>query len=57
MQKRIVLMLSLFVIVVAGVEAQRGAPPPGSQKVTAIRAGRLIDPETGMAAANQIIVI
>jgi len=38
-------------------EAQRGAPPPGPQKVTAIRAGHVVDPETGTSAANQIIVV
>src|SRR5713226_4607435 len=43
-----------------GIEAQGGpgaGQPPGSQRVTAIRAGRLIDPETGTAAANQIILV
>jgi len=33
-----------------------GAPPAAAQ-VTAIRAGRLIDPATGTAAANQIILV
>src|SRR5215475_10729075 len=31
--------------------------PAQPQPVTAIRAGRLIDPETGTASANQIILI
>jgi imidazolonepropionase-like amidohydrolase len=35
----------------------RGGQPSGPQKVTAIRAGRLLDPDTGTAAANQIIVV
>jgi imidazolonepropionase-like amidohydrolase len=35
----------------------RGGQAAGPQKVTAIRAGRLLDPETGAAAANQIIVV
>src|SRR6266513_2024719 len=35
----------------------RGAAPVGPQKITAIRAGRLIDPEAGTAAANQIILV
>ena len=34
----------------------RGAAPPG-QKVTAVRAGRLVDPESGTAAANQVILV
>ncbi len=33
------------------------AAPPAQSGITAIRAGRLIDPETGMAAVNQIILI
>ena len=40
------------------ISAQRqGGPPPGPQKVTAVRAGRLIDPETGTTATNQIILV
>src|SRR6185295_15130118 len=35
----------------------RGGAPTGPQKLTAIRAGRVIDPETGTAAANQIILV
>ena len=30
---------------------------PASAQVTAIRAGRLVDPETGTAAANQVILV
>ena len=37
---------------VASVEAQ--TPPTA---ITAIRAGRLIDPETGTAATDQVIII
>ena len=41
-----------------GADAQgRGGQPTGPQKITAIRAGRLIDPETGTAATNQIILV
>jgi imidazolonepropionase-like amidohydrolase len=54
---KVVVAAALVGIATLGVEAQRGAPPPGAQKVTAIRAGRVIDPETGTAAANQIIVV
>ncbi|HEY4658838.1 MAG TPA: amidohydrolase family protein, partial [Gemmatimonadaceae bacterium] len=31
--------------------------PPAAAQVTAIRAGRLIDPETGTVSANQVILI
>src|SRR5215510_3865159 len=34
-----------------------GQSQTGAQKVTAVRAGRLVDPETGTAAANQIILV
>jgi len=42
---------------VTSAQGRGGQPPAGSQKVTAIRAGRLVDPETGTVAANQIIVV
>src|SRR5438045_522079 len=68
MFKRIT-MLTVFVIAASGIllaaqgRGGRGAGPGGAgaqggaQKLTAIRAGRLIDPETGSAAANQIILV
>ena len=39
----------------AQASAQQSAAPPAP--ITAIRAGRLIDPETGTSAANQVILI
>jgi imidazolonepropionase-like amidohydrolase len=55
---RVVLAAAAIVAVATlSGEAQRGAPPPGTQKVTAIRAGHVVDPETGTSAANQIIVV
>jgi imidazolonepropionase-like amidohydrolase len=49
---------AVLTIAVVALDAQgRGGQQAGSQKVTAIRAGRLIDPETGTAAANQVIVV
>ena len=57
MAKRIVLASALLIVAAVSVGAQApasaGAPPP----ITVVRAGRLINPETGTAAANQIIVI
>ena len=57
MTKRIVLASALLIVAGVSVGAQApasaGAPPP----ITVVRAGRLINPETGTAAANQIIVI
>ncbi len=63
MFKRIVATTACAVAVTAGfaadVSAQggRGGAAAGPQKLTAIRAGRLVDPETGTAAANQIILV
>jgi imidazolonepropionase-like amidohydrolase len=48
---------ALLVTLDLGVYAQPAQQPAGPQKVTAIRAGRLIDPETGAVATNQIIVV
>src|SRR5262245_28682238 len=50
-----------FLLAAAG-RGGRGPLPPGSQgaapgKVTAVRAGRLVDPESGTAAANQVVLI
>src|SRR5262249_13746091 len=56
--KRFVISVAALTLAVVALDAQgRGGQPAGPQKVTAIRAGRLIDPETGNAANNQIIVI
>ena len=60
MLKRMVLTRSgrrAVVGVAADAQGGRGAAPAGPQKLTAIRAGRLVDPETGTAAANQIILV
>ena len=63
MFKRIVVTTALAVVAVAGVSAEvlaqggRGGAAAGPQKLTAIRAGRLVDPETGTAATNQIILV
>src|SRR5262245_10671963 len=63
---RRVLIAMLFLLVVSfSLEAQGGRGRGGgaggqgaaAQKVTAIRAGRLIDPETGAVATNQIILV
>ncbi len=57
MFRNVVIASVLVVSAASGVEGQRGGPPPGPQKLTAIRAGRLVDPETGTAATNQIILV
>ncbi|MGE5246562.1 MAG: amidohydrolase family protein [Betaproteobacteria bacterium] len=58
MSARIILAIAIAGAAVAGLQAQAGAQqamPP--QKVTVIRAGRIIDPETGAVATNQEIVV
>lgn len=51
-------IIATALVVVAGVAIPAQVPGPATpQKVTAVRAGRLIDPETGVAAANQVILI
>jgi imidazolonepropionase-like amidohydrolase len=60
MFKRVVIATVLLAAVGLSdaVDAQRGAgPPQGPQKITAVRAGRLVDPETGTTATNQIILV
>ena len=52
MKIRIVVLCALLAVLSAGVSPAQQAPA-----VTAIKAGRLIDPETGTSAAGQVILI
>src|SRR6266511_5987463 len=55
MKKRtIIFSLLSLALMASATEAQAPAQPLA---ITAIKAGRLIDPETGTAAANQVIII
>src|SRR5262245_66603659 len=55
MNKRTVIFcLPLLALMATAIAAQA---PAQSGPITAIKAGRLIDPETGTAAANQVIII
>ena len=47
----------LVVAAATQAAAQPPAPAAPASRATAIRAGRLIDPETGTASANQIILV
>jgi imidazolonepropionase-like amidohydrolase len=47
------LLITTTALLVAGISLHAQAPPP----VTAIRAGRLLDPEAGRILTNQIIVV
>src|SRR5215467_2234394 len=46
--------LLLLALIASAIAAQSPAQPAA---ITAIKAGRLIDPETGTATANQVIII
>ena len=56
MTRRVLMLLCGVVLMAGSVWAQPPAPA-GPLKVTAIRAGRLVDPETGTIAANQVILV
>jgi imidazolonepropionase-like amidohydrolase len=50
-------VLTMVTLAAATAAAQPPAAPAKPQPLTAIKAGRLIDPETGTAAANQVILV
>src|SRR3989304_4291361 len=53
MKKRTGMLCLLLLVLLVGVATVQSQPAP----ITAIKAGRLIDPETGTAATNQVILI
>src|SRR5262245_46497804 len=55
MNKRTATFCLLLLALLANATA--GQAPSQSAPITAIKAGRLIDPETGTAATNQIVII
>lgn len=61
MRARAVLLflLSLSIVLLALTTPKMAAqyPPPGPSRVIAIKAGKLVDPEKGTTAANQIILV
>ncbi|MGZ5393445.1 MAG: hypothetical protein ACXWD3_16845, partial [Mycobacterium sp.] len=57
MMKRVLLFGVAAAVAVTPLYAQRQPAPTGPAKITAVKAGRLIDPEAGTAAANQVILI
>lgn len=56
MLKRLLLPLLFLAVVSSSVVAQQPGPPAAAQ-VTAVRAGRLVDPETSTITTNQVILI
>lgn len=54
MTKRLVLSAVLVFVLASSTNAQT---PPPAPAVTAVRAGRVIDPETGTSTTNQVIIV
>ncbi len=52
-----VLALSIVLLTAATPRTAAQNPQPGSPRVVAIKAGKLVDPEKGTTAANQIILV
>jgi imidazolonepropionase-like amidohydrolase len=57
MMKRVLMFGVAALIAATPLYAQRQPAPTGPVKVTAIKAGRLIDPEAGTVSTNQVILI
>ena len=55
--KRHLFALLILACFAASANAQTPQPTPTPTQVTAIRAGRLVDPETGRESRNQIILV
>ena len=55
MLRRIVVIAAAIIAVCA--DRPQAQPPAQPASTVAIRAGRLIDPDTGIAAANQVILV
>jgi imidazolonepropionase-like amidohydrolase len=55
--KRACLLFISCLLLTQTIGGQTPAQTPASSPITAGRAGRLIDPETGTATANQVIII
>jgi imidazolonepropionase-like amidohydrolase len=54
---RVVFATMLVACAAQAASAQPQPPAAGPQRVVAIRAGRLVDPETGSLASNQVILV
>src|SRR5262245_27173330 len=57
MKSSVITFVLSALILTATLGAQAPAPQQTAPPITAIRAGKLIDPETGTAATNQVILV
>ena len=61
MRARVILVclltLSIVFLAVTAPKTEAQYPPPGPPRVIVIKAGKLVDPEKGVTAANQIILV
>src|SRR5713101_4631238 len=61
MRARVILVclltLSIVLLAVTAPKTEAQYPPPGPPRVIVIKAGKLVDPEKGTTAANQIILV
>jgi imidazolonepropionase-like amidohydrolase len=57
MQQRLVAATAFALLCGTGLGAQQAPAPQPASPVTAIRAGRLLDPDAGTVAANQVILV
>ena len=55
--RTLLLAVTLAATAMSNAAAQPQVAPAGPQKVVAVRAGRLVDPDSGTIATNQIIVV
>lgn len=55
MARRVGVLSLLAVVLIA--EVAFAQQPANAPRITVVKAGRLIDPDTGIAATNQVIII
>src|SRR5687767_5731026 len=55
MRTRLLAVIAFVATVAPNAVAQPQVAPSGPQKVVAVRAGRLVDPESGTVVTNQVI--
>ncbi len=57
MHRRLLTGIALVIAAATSSGAQPQVAPAGPQKIVAVRAGRLVDPESGTLATNQVILV